>query len=271
MEDTQKILKLILGIESVEGRLSTLQLALQQARKLIGIDDLEGEKKINYQIFQCRRPSQDSIANDIIDYAFKAHQEEEMDIFASLSLYLIVLDQLGHIFGGRCNKSVRIREAIKKSKTSISFSEEELDAITRLRHSLNHNFGLANYNPTDNKGNIKFEIIMEKNEHLKFVVCPSPPWSGNWCDKSESSSTKLYAFSFINYLENEVLKSFVEQVRNETISTHLCVEELKTRFTGASGFFRGRPPQTMHDCISKSIDLYVCQKCCTFAPYFIKV
>ncbi len=40
---------------------------------------------------------------------------------------------------------------------------------------------------------------------------------------------------------------------------------------GASGFFRGRPPQTMQDCISKSIDLYVCPKCCTFAPYFIKV
>ncbi len=43
------------------------------------------------------------------------------------------------------------------------------------------------------------------------------------------------------------------------------------KFWGASGFFRGRPPQTMHDCISKSIDLYVCPKCCTFAPYFIKV
>ncbi len=26
-----------------------------------------------------------------------------------------------------------------------------------------------------------------------------------------------------------------------------------------------------HDCISKGIYLYVCLKCCTFAPYFIKV
>ena len=231
MEETKKILKLILGIEPFEGRLSTLQLALQQARKLIGINNLEDKVDINYQTFQCRRPSRDFNANEIVDYAFKAHQEEEMDVFTSLSLYLIVLDQLGHIFGGRCNNSVRIKEAIKKSKSSISFSEEELDAITKLRHSLNHNFGLANYNPTDNKGNIKFEIIMGKIEPQKFIVRPSIPWSGNWCDKSESSSTKFYAFSFINFVENEVLKSFVEQVRNETISTHLCVEELKTRFT----------------------------------------
>ena len=40
---------------------------------------------------------------------------------------------------------------------------------------------------------------------------------------------------------------------------------------GAPGFFRGRPPQTMHDSISKGIDLCFCQKRCTFAPYFIKV
>ena len=26
-----------------------------------------------------------------------------------------------------------------------------------------------------------------------------------------------------------------------------------------------------HDCISKGIDLYICPKYCTFAPYFIKV
>ena len=26
-----------------------------------------------------------------------------------------------------------------------------------------------------------------------------------------------------------------------------------------------------HDCISKGVDLHVCPKCCTFAPYFIKV
>ena len=40
---------------------------------------------------------------------------------------------------------------------------------------------------------------------------------------------------------------------------------------GAPGFFRGRPPQTMHDSISKGVDLCFCQKCCTFAPYSIKV
>lgn len=53
-------------------------------------------------------------------------------------------------------------------------------------------------------------------------------------------------------------------------STGKCYE-VNSDKSGASGFFRGRPPQTMHDCISKGIDLYICPKYCTFAPYFIKV
>ena len=40
---------------------------------------------------------------------------------------------------------------------------------------------------------------------------------------------------------------------------------------GAPGFFRGSSPQTIHNCVSKGLDLSVCQKCCTFAPYSIKV
>ena len=52
-------------------------------------------------------------------------------------------------------------------------------------------------------------------------------------------------------------------------------EELKQhRHAATSGRTRIFPWLTStdpHDCISKGIDLYICPKYCTFAPYFIKV
>ena len=143
-EDKEQILRLILGIENSEDRKSTLQLALKQARRLIGITSKE---EASYTLFQ-RRNSKDANSRDaLIDTIFEACSDEEMDILTSLSLYLIVLDQLGHIFGSRSNKSNRVKEALEKSNINTGLKDIELEEIADLRNSLNHNFGLACYNP----------------------------------------------------------------------------------------------------------------------------
>ena len=69
--------------------------------------------------------------------------------------------------------------------------------------------------------------------------------------------------------ERKSLKDLILDMEDEVManSGYDVFEEI----FGAPGFFRGRPPQTMHDSISKGIDLYICPKYCTFAPYFIKV
>ena len=79
---------------------------------------------------------------------------------------------------------------------------------------------------------------------------------------SSSDPASVAQFNFVE-------PSSIANARHTT--TGIDLSGSNRRRHGAPGFFRGRPPQTMHDSISKGVDLCFCQKCCTFAPYSIKV
>ena len=221
------ILKLILGLDSANDRLSTLQLAIKQARRLIGITHKE---EASYTLFQHRKSkdanSQDALADTILE----AFSNEEMDILTSLSLYLIVLDQLGHIFGSRSKKGNRVKEALENSNINTGLKDIELEEIAGLRNSINHNFGLACYNPDRNLGVKKYTICLVEDGKQKPIVDAIKKWEGDWCCKNEDTSVHVHPFSLINLIE-KVIDSYIKQYNDEKLYTPLCVEELKTRFT----------------------------------------
>ena len=159
-----------------------------------------------------------------------------MDVLTSLSLYLIVLDQLGHIFGNISNRSNRVKDAIElKGLTFIDYSgramtESDLNAFSQLRNSINHNFGLANYNPQIQFGGFKYTICFNDDGNNKPVANSLERWNGDWCDKNEESSIHVYPFSLMNFVESKY-KSYVLSYQWNRIQSPLSLEELITRFT----------------------------------------
>lgn len=102
MNDNKEALNLILGLSSEEGRLSTLQLTLEQARHLIGYDK---EKRITRAGYYCRKlrikSDYNAFTEDIADFAKDDRPEDEAticDAFSALIMYLIALDQLSNLF-----------------------------------------------------------------------------------------------------------------------------------------------------------------------------
>ena len=231
--EKNKILRLILGLESSDYRKSTLQLALKQARCLGGV--IPGEPS-SYTKFILRRSKEGQDKNEMINTFFDASSDEEMDVLTSLSLYLIVLDQLGHIFGNRSNRSNRVKDAIELKGLSLinyrgrGMTESDLKAISQLRNSINHNFGLANYDPKIQSGVFKYTICFDDDGDNKPVVNSLERWNGDWCDKNEESSIHIYPFSLMNYVE-DIYKSYVISYQWNRIQSPLSLEELKTRFT----------------------------------------
>ena len=243
-EEKRAILDLILGIEHEKGRKSTLQLALKQARKLVGKKE---EKTISRQtFFERRRNYNDSLGDEYVSAPQDLYEEqieeiiydnaeirsdEEMDVLTALCLYLIALDQLGHIFGKQTNASNRIKDAITRSNTILIHTKQEKEAIANLRNSINHNFGLACYYPDTKKGKMKYVLCIGKDDGKHYpVVLPNSEWDGDWSNKKEETSTQIFPFSLMNFAE-EVLASFIELHKSESIESPLGVEELKTRFT----------------------------------------
>ena len=222
--EKNKILRLILGLESDDYRKSTLQLALKQARCLGGV--ISGEPS-SYTKFMLRRSKKGQNKSRMINTFFVASSDEEMDVLTSLSLYLIILDQLGHIFGPRNKSSNRVKDALDKSIIVSNLTDVELGEIAALRNSICHNFGLASYSTSQNVGVFKFIICFDDDGNQKPVIDAIEKWGGDWCD---NTSVHIYPFSLINYVE-QILNSFVKQHQEGKLESPLCVEELKTRFT----------------------------------------
>lgn len=255
-KDKKAILNLILGIERSTNRKSTLQLALIQARKLVGkkegeiITPPKPKKQEQFEEHNSEIKQNDNLhnlseveVNEVIKDYSDQDNEEVMKIFTSLCLYLIVLDQLGHIYRSQGdNGSNMIEQAIKKSEAYNKLSPQNAErtsvSIANLRNSINHNFGLANYNPFRNKGNrnYKFTICITEDDGIQQPIkLPIQDWDGDWKDKSDTTSTVVYPFSLMNYIE-EVLSSYIEMHKKEAIESRLGIEELKTRFTIVTNF-----------------------------------
>lgn len=217
------IIRLILGLSNHDDRISTLQLALSQARRCIGYDSKKECNMVNFTFRNTQIDNEDGqlTVNCIDDNRKNA---DECDCFNALTLYLIALDQLGHIFAPR-QKSVKVGEILKKSGVEEFRDDKVQTAIENLRNSLCHSFGLANNRSPYNKFTLSY------NNENAIVTLPHKEWDGIWSDKSKETQTIVNVFPLCNAIE-KVIKSIVEKYENGELSCVIDdVEELKTRFT----------------------------------------
>ncbi len=213
-EKKESILRLILGIGSTENRLSTLQLALKQARRLAVVNPNEIASHHKY------------VSRNINEEV----GVEEMDVLTSLSLYLIVLDQLGYIFGSQISSNNRIGDAIIIANVPTHMNGNEQDAIVNLKNSINHNFSLINYNQLSDIIEQKYSFFFVEDGNQKPIIESKEEWEGDRPDKDNCTSFHVYPFSLINYAE-EIIKSIIRLYEKGIIQSPLSVDELTTRFT----------------------------------------
>lgn len=228
MEEKEKILRLILGLDFDKERKSTLQLALKQAHRLTGIRTERGASRASWLF---RGSENADTPEEMADMALDKYEDESMDILTSLCLYLIVLDQLGHIFGDRSYYDNRTRAAIIKSHLDDKYNlnEADLESISELRNSINHNFGLVSCKKNSSLGKEKYIICFNDDGNNK-PISRNLSWDGDWHDKSEDTSTHVFPFSLMNFVE-EVLHKIIELYQRGSVDSPLSVEELKMRFT----------------------------------------
>ena len=225
MTDKEKILNLVLGLTFDDHRKSTLQLALEQARHLIGYDKKQGISVDGYKYRGLKIKEKDGhITAEISEDNRPIDVLDICDAFSALSLYLIALDQLGHLFV-KGKESVKVGAILKKAKIAEFGKEDTRKAIKQLRNSLCHNFGLAN----NRKPFYKFTLDFEKID--KIIEMPAKVWDGNWADKSEETQTTIYVFPLCSAIE-KAIDSVILQYKNGKINCEIIdMEEIKSRFT----------------------------------------
>lgn len=226
----QRILNLVLGLASDDHRKSTLQLALEQARHLIGYTK---EKGVSIAGYKCRglniTEKDGHITADRIEDNRSKDDIDVCDAFSALSLYLIALDQLGHLFV-KGKESVKVGEILKKAKISEFGNEDIRKAIKQLRNSLCHNFGLAN----NRKPFYKFTL--DFNDENKIIELPMKVWDGNWSDKMKETQTTINIFPLCNAIEKAINSVITQYEHGEILCVISDLEEIKSRFTLLQSF-----------------------------------
>lgn len=225
------ILSLILGLrESVKYK-STLQIALKQARRLIGYNKEIGGASHGNLLFRTYDVDLKSLGlEDIQEVGFYQQQcnYEEHDVLTSVILYLIVLDQLGHVFGKiKSNSSNSVTDAINNTSYRTILSQKQKDAVRQLRNSLCHNMGLASYNPEGKTITHQFTMLFDdKNENnIRNGISVKV--------ESEVKNVKVNLFALCNMVE-DVLQEHIKKYQNTDFTSSLDVEILKNRFIVSS-------------------------------------
>ncbi len=221
--EEKELMKLILGLSKDPHRKSTLQLALEVARNKCG--RLE-DGTISYEAFCFRNNSVDSLMHGEKPNICS----DEADLFTSLFLYLNCLEQIGTLFCDSTNKNGgTISNGIEKALIEFAFdllSNEQRGALKKLRHSLAHNFGLVNYN--EFRPDHKYLLIFDENKNIIHPPCHK--WNGDYSDKSEDTSTKIYVFSVIRLVE-QIIQNLQDLYANGKLNFNISVDEVKARFT----------------------------------------
>lgn len=229
-KEHEEIINLLSSTKSnVEGRLSTLQMALNVARSLSRYNDSHyvGDNEYSYQYFQCARCSKDDDPRGI---TFPTSIPES-EIFVALLLYLISLEQLGEIFckaedGSDTNGIAKILY-----KHCCCLNERQIDAIKNLRHSLAHNFGLVSVPISEKYDSFKYTLVFDNYTKDKIVELPKKMWERKaWDDKSEETSTKIYPINLIKLVECVIRRVLLGVTSSET-QLNLDIDEIKTKYT----------------------------------------
>lgn len=212
METKSEILDFILGLSTDVERKSTLQLALEQARHLIGYDNAQG---INRCCFETRNT--EAIINEMKDFC-----SDESCLLGALTFYLIALDCLGCIFV-KSKGNDRITKLLEEFDIECFKDLSSKKAVQNLRDSLCHNFGLANRSNKyvlcyDNGGNNDIFGIYRKQKKT------------DWSDKQIEHQTVINVFQLCRAFE-DTISVIIRKYKEGIITSNIENDELKARFT----------------------------------------
>ena len=201
MDEKKNLLEVVLGLRTCENRKSTLSLSLQNARDCSGFRQCVPYTRKEFDL---------------------RHQglrtDDEADMFCALMNYLVVLEQIGTLF-----YKGRIIEALKESGMPL----KQRCALNGLRNALAHHGGLAIWDEHKHKG---YKFIVDFNDSADIVKLSSIVWNGDYSDKSEETSTTIYAISLIQLVEN-IVKHLSEKLTDFVDKCTLSQEEIATKFT----------------------------------------
>ena len=184
-----------------QNRYSSLMMALKDAQKLTGRDEITGEQE------------HDFLENEL---SFL-----DPNSFICIVNYLIILDLIGEVF---CKK--KDNNLIKALSTfGDKISVEDKYAIAALRNSFAHNYGLININKYH-----KHKFTLDFSANTLLEKHPTKEWNGDFQFKSEETSTVIYVKSLIQLIEN-IWKKLNSEIDEAKVDSVLEINELKARFT----------------------------------------
>ena len=222
------LMRLILGLEENETRKSNFMMALKSARLHTG------------------RNVDTGIASSMEEMELKLLENKEIqrkqllnsELFTGLTMYLILLEQIGSMFKRTGLETIKgYEKGIKYSLCMFSTfkieeNKDKIDAINCLRNNLAHNFGLA----SDSKGkegkykNNKYKFTLSFSNNAPIVKLPVEKWNCKYNDKSDESSTVIGIYAFCNEVEQTV-KELIKIYHTGNLEFRLSEEEIKSRFT----------------------------------------
>ena len=226
--DKEQLLKIILGISTCSERVGTFNLALERARFICG--NIGEKHQLTKAEFYFRQDTLEKCMNGNVP----SQKEEIGELFVSLFLYLNCLEQLGLLFLSKKEKDENgIKESLEYACNNgmLNFNgvKEEIKVLTRLRHSLAHNYGLVSIPKWKQTTYYKYLLSFEEAGN-KIIDMPKNNWSGDYTQKNDDLSVIIYVFPLINKIE-EIIESIKSNFLNGTLSCSISKEELEARFT----------------------------------------
>lgn len=210
------IIKDLLSLKvTKDGSRSCLTMALKSARRHTGRNPFTADFT-------------NSLVNDEIFESDSLHSE----YFTGLTIYLILLEQIGCIFKKKGYNEGAKSNGIRIALENFSKSDKDLiNAIRALRDSLVHNFGLTNSeNPrSKNKGQLfKFTLLFNNSTR---AILPNLKWSGDYNDINESNNSIVGVQELCELVESVFLNLVIEFEKDNVELRIKNINELKARFT----------------------------------------
>ncbi len=216
----ENLMKFILGLEKGQNRKSSFIMALKSARYCMG-RDIETGKSFDDEAGGI--PAVYAMRDVIVDnWMFDEAR------FMGMTMYLILLDQMGCVFALKDKIADRNESGVKYALECFSnMSKDECDAIYALRCTLAHNFGLA----TETRRGKAYKFILSFDVNSPFVSLPAKEWNRDYSDKSDETSTTIGIYALCNEIESVVNKIYDAYERGNLKFKADDINEVTSRFT----------------------------------------
>lgn len=215
------LMSLILGLSNDNNRKSCFIMLLQIARHLSGRNIDTGDSENCFTAMQYELTEHGDFEENKLFYG---------QIFAGTTMYLILLDLIGDLFINTEKKEIDCTNGIKCALSYFSNCEgNDKKAVTGLRHTLAHNFGLAQCASKNSNGRRKYTLSFNPDSPL--VKQPDEQWNCDFSNKSETTSTEIGVKALGDLAEN-VVKNIYGCYQLGTLKFPISdEEEIKSRFT----------------------------------------